>query len=139
MLLLVAVATTLLLAQGPPDPATMAQHRVDHLTRELNLTDSQQAQATTIFTAGAQSVSAIMDSMRAAHEALDTAVKQNNSAAIDQAATTIGNLTAQLTAAHAKSEAAFLQILTPDQQTKFSQMRHSGPGMMFRRGPGMEH
>jgi Spy/CpxP family protein refolding chaperone len=75
-----------------------------------------------------------MQSMHAAHQTLDTAVKTNDGAAIDQAATTIGNLTAQLTATHAKAEAAFYQILNSDQQNKFSTLHQRGPGM---HGPGM--
>jgi Spy/CpxP family protein refolding chaperone len=137
MLLLVAVATTLLMAQSgpkPPEPATMVQHRVEFLTNMLNLSQSQQNQATTIFTSAEQSVVATMQSMHAAHQTLDTAVKTNDSAAIDQAATTIGNLTAQLTATHAKAEAAFYQILNSDQQNKFSTLHQRGPGM---HGPGM--
>jgi Spy/CpxP family protein refolding chaperone len=137
MLLLVAVATTLLMAQSgpkPPEPATMVQHRVEFLTNMLNLSQSQQNQATTIFTSAEQSVVATMQSMHAAHQTLDTAVKTNDGAAIDQAATTIGNLTAQLTATHAKAEAAFYQILNSDQQNKFSTLHQRGPGM---HGPGM--
>lgn len=138
MLLLLGIATTLLIAQpGPPDPAKMVQHRVQFLTTMLNLTQAQQAQATTIYTNVAQSQATTMQNMHAAHDALQTAVKNNDGAAIDQAATTIGNLTAQMAAAHAKADAAFLQTLNADQQAKFSQLRHHGPGMMFHReGPG---
>jgi Spy/CpxP family protein refolding chaperone len=139
ILLLGGIATTLLLAQGPPnppDPAKMAQHRVQFLTNELDLSQAQQAQASTIFTNAAQSQLPTMQSLHAAHDALQTAIRNNDSAAIDQASTTIGSLTAQLTAAHAKAEAAFLQTLTADQQAKFLQMRHRGPGMMHGGGPG---
>lgn len=137
MLLLFGVATTLLIAQpGPPDPAQRVQHHVQFLTTMLNLTTAQQAQATTIFTNAEQGQSNTFQNMKAAHDALQTAVKNNDSAAIDQAATTIGNLTAQMTAAHAKAEAAFMQILNADQQAKFTQLRHHGPGMMFRHGGG---
>jgi Spy/CpxP family protein refolding chaperone len=136
MLLLVAIATTLLIAQpGPPDPAKMAQHRIDFLTTMLNLTPAQQTQATQLFTNAEQGQVTTMQNMRTAHDALQTAVKNNDTAAIDQAATTIGNLSAQMTAAHAKADAAFLQILTPDQQAKFLQLQHRGPGMRMH-GPG---
>ena len=141
MLLLVGIATTLLMAQSgpkPPDPATMVQHRVEFLTSILNLSQSQQNQATTIFTSAEQSLATIMQNMHTAHQTLDTSVKANDSAGIDQAATTIGNLTAQMTAAHAKAEAAFYQILNSDQQNKFSQLRQHGPGRhgFGMRGPG---
>jgi Spy/CpxP family protein refolding chaperone len=137
MLLLFGIATTLLIAQpGPPDPAQRVQHHVQFLTTMLNLNAAQQTQATTIFTNAEQGQSTTFQNMKAAHDALQTAVKNNDSAAIDQAATTIGNLTAQMTAAHAKSEAAFMQILNADQQAKYSQLRHHGGPGMFRHGPG---
>jgi Spy/CpxP family protein refolding chaperone len=139
MLLLLGIATTLLIAQpGPPDPAQRVQHHVQFLTTMLNLTTAQQTQATTIFTS-AEGQSTTFQTMKTAHDALQTAVKNNDSAAIDQAATTIGNLTAQMTAAHAKAEAAFMQILNADQQAKFSQLKHRGGPGMFGHGPGPGH
>ena len=138
LLLMAGLATTVLLAQnGPPDPATMAQHRVQFLTTMLNLSQVQQTQATTIFTNVAQAQSATMQNLHAAHNTLQTAIKNNDAAAIDQAATTIGNLTAQMTSAHAKADAAFLQTLNSEQQAKFLQLeqRHGHGMMMHRHGP----
>jgi Spy/CpxP family protein refolding chaperone len=68
---------------------------------------------------------------------LSSAIKTNDTAAIDQAAATIGNLTAQMISNHAKAQAAFFQILTPDQQAKMTQFesRHEhfgGPEGMGR-------
>lgn len=130
--------TALLLAQGPggpgpggpPDPATSAQRRVAFLTTQLTLTTDQQQQATGIFTSAATSEAALRTSLQAAHQSINDAVKANDTAAIDQAATTIGNLTAQSTSIDAKANAAFYRILTADQQAKFAVF--PGPG----RGPG---
>lgn len=130
--------TALLLAQGPggpgpggpPDPATSAQRRVAFLTTQLTLTTDQQQQATSIFTSAATSEAALRTSLQAAHQSINDAVKANDTAAIDQAATTIGNLTAQSTSIDAKANAAFYRILTADQQAKFAVF--PGPG----RGPG---
>ncbi len=116
------------------DPAQRIQHRVDHLTQELGLTSAQQQQATTIFTGAMASQKSIHDQMRAAHESLKAAVQKNDSAAIDQASSTIGSLTGQMTSAHAKAQAAFYQILTPDQQSKLKEMDDHGHGHM--RHPG---
>ena len=60
-------------------------------------------------------------------------------AAIEQISSNIGNLTAQQTAAHAKAMATFYQTLTPEQQTKFTQMVHEGHsmGMEMHRHGGM--
>jgi Spy/CpxP family protein refolding chaperone len=134
-----AFAAALVCAQGPhnaPDPAAAAAHHVDHLTKFLTLTAAQQQQATTIFTDAATANSTARASLKTARQALSDAVKSNNTAAIDQAASMIGTLTAQIASSDGRAEAAFVQILTPDQQTKLSQLQsedrgHFGPG-----GPG---
>jgi len=135
VLTIIALGTISLISQNPPappDPATMAQHRVGFLTTMLSLTTQQQQQAMAIFTNAA---SAQGETMKTAHDALRTAVKNNDLAAITQASATIGNLVAEATATQAKADAAFNALLTPDQQAKFTQleagghMRHGGPGM----------
>jgi Spy/CpxP family protein refolding chaperone len=113
----------------------MAQHRVQHLTTLLNLTAEQQTQATTIFSNAAQTEAPLMRQMRSTHDALRTAAESNNAAAIDQAAATFGNLTAQMLSIHTKADAAFNALLTADQQAKFAEIEHHGPGMHMR-GPG---
>jgi len=139
---LLALAGTLGYAQRhqPPDPAQMVQHRVNFLAEKLGLSPAQQQQATTIFTNAATNEKPSHDQMKAAHESLQSAVTKNDSAAIDQAANSIANLMAQSISAHAKAEAAFYQTLTPDQQAKYSQLRHHGPGMhgfgFHQGGPG---
>lgn len=139
---LLALAGTLAYAQQhqPPDPAEMVQHRVNFLTEKLNLSSAQQQQATTIFTNAATNEKPSRDQMKAAHESLHSAITKNDSAAIDQAANTIANLMAQSISAHAKAEAAFYQTLSPDQQAKYSQLKHGGPGMhgfgFHQGGPG---
>jgi Spy/CpxP family protein refolding chaperone len=130
------------------DPAQRIQHHVDMLTKKLSLTPAQQQQATTIFTNEANAAKAMREQMKTAHDSLKAAVQKNDSAAIDQAATTIGNNTAQMIAARAKARAAFFQTLNPDQQKQLTDMEgkmhgrggwgrhghrgHGGPGM----GPG---
>ena len=138
--LTLALAAGSLMAQappGPPDPATMAQHRIKFLTTVLSLTSAQQQQALAIFTNAANSHTSWHDSMKAAHDALDTAVKNNDSAGISQAAASIGDLTGQMIAAHSKADAAFYQILTPDQKTKYSELEPQGPMFSVAYGPGM--
>lgn len=132
-LLTSAFATCLAFAQRPgdkpPTAANFAERRIQHLTTLLSLTSDQQQQATTIFASAATAQSAVRDGLKNAHQALKDAVKTNNLSAIEQASTTIGNLTAQSTSANAKADAAFYQILTPDQQTKLNQIQdqHHGP------------
>ncbi len=128
---ILAVASVFVAAQHgqPPDPAEMVQHHVEHLTKELSLTPQQQQQATTLLTQVVNNGKTIHEQMRTAHENLQTAIKNNDAASIEQISSTIGNLTAQQTSAHAKAMATFYQTLTPEQQSKFSEIVHHGMGM----------
>lgn len=140
LLLIIALATSSVFAfaqkhGGPPDPATHVQRQVQHLTTLLSLTPAQQQQATTIFTNAANGGASFHSDMKTARENLQTAIKNNDQNGIATAATTIGNLTSQMTAAHAKAQAAFYQILTPDQQNKMSQLESEGPGFGHFGGP----
>lgn len=139
-----ALASVFAMAQhgNPPDPAKMAQRHLDFLTKQLSLTPQQQQQANTIFSDAASNAKANHDQMRAAHDSLKAAIQKNDSAGIEQAANTIGNLTTQMITAHAKAQAAFYQVLTPDQQTKMNEMeaKHHGMGMHGRGfGRGFGH
>lgn len=123
---------------GPPDPATMAQHRVEMLTKILSLTSDQQKQALTIFTEAETSVSSLHDGMKSAHDSLAAAVKNNDENGISQASATIGNLTAQMTATEAKADATLYTRLTPDQQARYDQIESNhvflagADGMFFK-------
>ena len=138
-----ALAASLAFAQrngNPPDPAARAQHRVSFLTTLLTLTTSQQQQATAIFTNAAGVEAATHGSFKTAHQGLADAIKANNTANIDQIATTIGNLTAQMASNHAKAEAAFYQILSPEQQAKLTQFESQNHGHgEWGMGPGHIH
>jgi Spy/CpxP family protein refolding chaperone len=128
-----ALGISTLVAQSPstsPNPGNFVQHRVNFLTTLLSLTTAQQQQATTIFTNAASAEASVHSSMSAARQTLKTAVQANDAAGIEQAATTIGNLTAQTTVNQAKADAAFYQILTPAQQTKLNQFESQSHGHM---------
>jgi Spy/CpxP family protein refolding chaperone len=123
---------------NPPDPAKMAQRHLDFLTKQLSLTTQQQQQASTIFSEAANNAKVNHDQMRTAHDSLKAAIQKNDSAGIEQAANTIGNLTTQMITAHAKAQAAFYQTLTPDQQTKMNEMESHRHGMGMH-GRGFRH
>ena len=106
--------------------AKMVQHRVKHLTTVLSLTTAQQAQVTTILTNAAASQSTAFASMKTAHTSLQNAIHSNDSAAMEQAANSIGAMSAQKTLARAKTEAAIYQTLTAEQQTKMAQLETQG-------------
>jgi len=140
-----ALGVSALVAQDPAGGpgrghGDFVQHRVSHLTTLLGLSAAQQQQATSIFTNAASAQASVHTSMTAAHESLKTAVQSNDTAAIEQAANNIGNLTAQTTANQAKAEAAFYQILTPAQQAKLNQAEsQGGRGRMGAEGMGWRH
>ena len=137
LLFTVACATTLFSAQTqtthtPPSPATIAQHRVSYLTTVLSLTSEQQQQATTIFTNAATTASGLHSQMKTAHQNLATAVQNDDTATISQVSTTIGNLVAQEISIQANAKAAFYKTLTPDQQSKLTQLESQRQRIGFR-------
>src|SRR6516225_3406923 len=85
----------------PPDPAQRIQHRVNFLTEKLGLSTAQQQQATTIFTNALGNQQSLRGQRKAAHGGLLSAISRNDSAAIDQAASSIANLMGQSIAAPA--------------------------------------
>ncbi len=118
---------------GPHNPAAMIEHRVATMTTILTLNSAQQTQIKTILTNEQTAETGFRTSMRAAHTSLKTAVQSNDAASIEQISNTIGTITAQSTASHAKTEAAIFALLNPEQQAKATQLHGllDGPG-----GPG---
>jgi Spy/CpxP family protein refolding chaperone len=135
-LLLSCVQSAALMAQtvgGPRSP----QDYVKSMTAKLGLTAEQASQATTIFSTAQAAESTARAGMKTAHQALNDAVKSNNTVSIEQLSTTIGNLTAQLTLAQSKARAAFYRILTPEQQTALQQLESQRPARF--RGSARSH
>jgi len=126
-------------SSGPGRGANMIQHRLNYLTTVLSLNAAQQIQVKAVLTSAATNGLATRTGMKAAHETLKTAIHTNDAASMEQASNTIGTLTSQAALAHAKTEAAIYQLLTPEQQTKMTQLesmgRHGGRG--FGGGPGL--
>jgi Spy/CpxP family protein refolding chaperone len=106
----------------PPSPATIAQHEVQRYTTLLTLTPAQVEQATTYFTAEATARQNARASERTAHQALEAAIKANDSATIQSTSATLGQMSAEGIAAHAAARAQFYAILTADQKTKYDQL-----------------
>jgi len=104
------------------------------MTTLLSLTSAQQQQVTTIYTNAVTTEQSIRKSERATRESLRTAVKNNDATAIDQMASSVAKSIAQLTSIRAKADAAFYQLLTADQQTKFTELENEHMG--FFGGPG---
>ena len=117
----------------PPTPAQIVANQVARLTKLLDLTSTQQASATTIFTTEQTALATLRTSMQTARTALQTAIKSDDTATIGTEATQIGTLTGQEVLAQATAAGAFYAILTADQQTKYDTLGPlgGGPG-----GPG---
>jgi Spy/CpxP family protein refolding chaperone len=116
----------------PPSPATIAQHEVQRYTTLLSLNANQVEQATTIFTTEATTEQNSRNSEHAAHQAMEAAIKANDTATIQSTATTLGQMSSEMIAAHSLARAQFYALLTADQKTKYSQLEQEhmmgGPG-----------
>jgi Spy/CpxP family protein refolding chaperone len=120
----------------PPTPAAIAQHQVERYTTLLTLTPAQVEQATTIFTTEATTASNSRTQEHTAHQALETAIKANDTAAIQSNAAILGQIETERLTAHANARAQFYALLSSDQKTKYSELEqehlmgggfHGGP------------
>ena len=121
--------------------ATFLQRRVDSLATLLSLTDSQKKQALKIFTDAETATSANQTKISTSRTAIRDAVKKNDIATIESQSAALGTLVGQNEAIQAKADAAFYALLTPDQRTKYDELRSHGPGRgnfpgMMGRRPG---
>ena len=121
----------------PPSPAQMAQRQVQHYTTLLSLNSAQVEQATAFFTAEATSHGNARATERTAHQALDAAIKANDTATIKSTAATLGQMNGEMMAAHALAEAQFYAILDADQKSKFAELEHEHMMGGPEHGPGM--
>ena len=119
----------------PPTPAAIAQHQVQRFTTLLSLNANQVEQATTIFTTEATTLQNSRTTEHSAHQAMETAVKGNDTATIQSTSTTLGQIAAERENAHALARAQFYAILTADQKTKYSQLEEEHMMGGFGHGP----
>lgn len=107
-----------------PKSRTKQAKYLASVTALVALTTSQQQQAQAIFANAMSTRKTGHKNLKAARTALSEAVKANDTAAISQAAATISTLTAQRIANGALANAAFRQLLTPDQQAMLAQFEN---------------
>lgn len=104
----------------------------------LNLTDTQKEFAKQLRADTRKQAEPIMAELRKNRQELADAVKSNNAGAITTLSQRQGDLTAQLSALHAKSMASFYAQLTPEQKAKaeemHSKMKDRGKNFKERRG-----
>jgi Spy/CpxP family protein refolding chaperone len=133
-------ALTMMLASAqstPPTPPTAAQivaNQVARLTTLLDLTSTQQASATMIFTTEQTTLATLRTSMQTARTALQTAIKSDDTTTIGTLAAQIGTLNGEEVLAQATASGAFYATLMADQQSKYDTLGPLGgrPGG----GPG---
>lgn len=122
-------------AQAPGNSANASsrvQKRVNLMSTVLSLTNTQQQQATTIFTNETNANMPIVADLKAARQALETAIENDDKGVIDQESSTIGNLVGKLAENASTAYASFYQMLTPDQQAKARELHADMRGMDMR-------
>lgn len=124
-----AVATGLLLGQGPGPFAGAHQRRLEFIASYLGLTQAQQDNAKATFESARAAAQPLMTELRAARQALEDAVKAGKVDEIQALSAKIGTLTGQLIATHAQAMSKFYASLTPEQQAKADKLHDFvGPG-----------
>jgi hypothetical protein len=98
---------------------------VNFLTTLLDLNTAQAQQASTIFTNALAAHIVAKTNLLSAREDLGAAVRNNDGAGIAQASNAIGALAAQRHSLGANANAAFQQLLTPDQLAKLTRLHGS--------------
>ncbi len=98
------------------------QRRLARLTRQLNLTDAQHAQAKTIFMQARDAAKPVSQQLRENRMALRAAVKADNTGQIQQLATARGTLMGKMATIYSDAAANFYQTLTPAQRAKADQL-----------------
>lgn len=104
---------------GQPGPAG------DLMLRRLNLTDAQRDQVKQIMDNHKDDQKALMDRLRPAHEALDTAVTASplNEGAVRGAASELANVESDLAVERARIHQEVLQILTAEQKAQLAKQQ----------------
>jgi Spy/CpxP family protein refolding chaperone len=119
-------ATSLFAAETSPGTSPNNGHRHGRyagLLSSLNLTPAQQAQEKAIFQDARQSAQPLHQQLRQTRQALRAAVESNNTAQIQQLASTQGSELGQLMAIRSTAMAKVYQTLTPDQQQHLAALR----------------
>jgi periplasmic protein CpxP/Spy len=106
---------------GPGGPMGM----LPMLGRDINLTDAQRDQITSIANSHKEEWKAIFDRERTAHEGLNAAITADtvNDALVRQKSAEVAAVEADAAVARAHAFAEVVQILTADQKAKLKEMR----------------
>lgn len=115
--------------RGARPPHSVGPDMVDHIARELNLTEAQKAQTKTIMEAGHTAMAPLQQKMDGLHKQLElaTANGQFDEAQVRALATQQAQLMAEKIVEHERMKARIYSILTAEQRGKADEMykRHS--------------
>lgn len=118
--------------RGDGPPHSFGPEMVDHIARELNLTEAQKAQIKTIMEAGHAAVAPLHQKMDDVHKQLElaTANGQFDEAQVRSLANQQAQLMAETIVEHERMKSKAYSLLTPEQRTKADEM-HKRHGKHF--------
>lgn len=132
-----ALAAGMAFAQTAATPAASGQGGLklraavrQRIMKELNLTADQKTQAKAIMQQAKTAAAPLRTQLQANQEALAAAVKSNDTAQIQSLAAAQGALRGQALAIRSAANAKFYALLTPDQQTMFTQLQQKAKGLL---------
>jgi Spy/CpxP family protein refolding chaperone len=138
-----ALAAGLAFAQtpaAPPESSSSGQSHVnrrgayhERMMQQLNLSDSQKAQAKTIFQDAREKAKPLVEQLRQDRQAMNEAVKANDTARIRSLAAKEGKTSGELTAIRSEAKAKFYSTLTSEQRTKADQLHQQAREKMRQR------
>jgi Spy/CpxP family protein refolding chaperone len=110
---------------SPPPPPPFGLPPLEHLTRELNLTEAQQAEIKAFMDAERTTLENLMTKLDAERRQLDEATKggQFDEAQVRALAAQQAQTFTELIVEHKRVEARLYSLLTPEQRTRFEQLR----------------
>jgi Spy/CpxP family protein refolding chaperone len=117
-----AMTIGMIFAQTASSPAApQARMRAPmhmQMMQSLNLTATQQQQATMIKESTKAKIQPLQQQLRQDRQALSAAIKADNTTQIQQLSMAMGNLRGQMMAIRSTGMAQFYTLLTPDQKAK---------------------
>ncbi|HAF14242.1 MAG TPA: hypothetical protein DCK93_02255 [Blastocatellia bacterium] len=124
--------------EGPPHREGFGPGMLEHLTRELNLTDAQQTQIKAILDGAQAATEPLEKKMDEAHKQLEaaTANGQFDETQVRALANQQAQVMADTIVEHERTKSKIYNVLTAEQRAKADEMhKHDGPGGPPRR-PG---
>ncbi|HEY6122655.1 MAG TPA: Spy/CpxP family protein refolding chaperone [Pyrinomonadaceae bacterium] len=114
---------------GGPMQHGFGPEMLDHIARELNLTEAQKTQVKALFEAGQNTMAPLHQKMDEVHKQLESATEngQFDEAQVRALASQQAQLMAEMIVEHERMKSKIFTLLTPEQRAKATEMlkRHS--------------